>query len=78
MTTTDQQNGNENARETPLSPLALLQTVLAAALGVQSAKNRERDFSRGSVWAFVAVGLFATACFIGTLAVLVSWITSGG
>lgn len=58
-------------------PLALLQSVVAAALGVQSAQNRERDFSNGNVWVFVAAGVLATALFIGTVVTVVSFVTQG-
>jgi hypothetical protein len=52
-----------------------LQSVVAAALGVQSAQNRERDFSNGNVWVFVAAGVLATALFIGTVVTVVSLVT---
>jgi len=60
-----------------LSLLALLQSVFAAALGVQSAQNRERDFSNGNFWVFVAAGMLATALFIGTVVTVVSLVTRG-
>ena len=60
-----------------VSSLALLQSVVAAALGVQSAQNRERDFSNGNVWVFVAAGVLATALFIGTVVTVVSLVTQG-
>ena len=60
-----------------LSLLALLQSVFAAALGVQSAQNRERDFSNGNFWVFVAAGVLATAIFIGTVVTVVSLVTRG-
>lgn len=39
-------------------------SVLAAGFGVQSGKNRERDFQHGSGAVFAAVGLVATVLFI--------------
>ena len=48
-------------------PPALLQTVgsvLAAFFGVQSSKNRERDFKHGRAGVFIAVGLIMTLLFI--------------
>ena len=38
--------------------------ILAAAIGVQSNKNRERDFTHGSARQFIVVGLIATLLFI--------------
>ena len=60
-----------------LSLFALLQSIFAAALGVQSAQNRERDFSNGNFWVFVAAGMLATALFIGTVVTVVSLVTRG-
>ncbi len=42
-------------------------SVLAAAIGVQSAKNRERDFTRGNPLVFVTAGLIFTVVFVLTL-----------
>jgi len=51
-------------------------SVLAAGFGVQSQRNRERDFARGSATQFVVVGLIATVLFVTTLALLVKFIIS--
>ena len=51
----------------PQDPPTLWQTlasVLASFLGVQSSKNRERDFKHGKPLHFIAVGLGATAVFV--------------
>jgi hypothetical protein len=45
----------------------MLQSVLAAAFGVQSGKNRARDFSHGKPSHFVALGLLFTLCFVLTV-----------
>jgi len=48
-------------------PPTLWQTVTsvgAAFFGVQSSKNRERDFKHGKAAHFIVVGLVATAVFI--------------
>jgi hypothetical protein len=42
-------------------------SVLAAALGVQSSKNRERDFTKGNPLVFIAAGLIFTILFVLTL-----------
>ena len=44
--------------------MQVIASVLAAAFGVQSAKNRERDFQYGNAATFVGVGLFATVLFV--------------
>ena len=44
--------------------------VAAAFFGVQSSKNRQRDFTHGKAAHFIAVGVIATALFV--LAVIVA------
>jgi hypothetical protein len=54
----------------PPRKLSFLQTVasvLASFFGVQSRKNRERDFTQGDPLAFIAVGIGATALFVLTM-----------
>lgn len=48
----------------PLTLWEMLQSVLAAALGVQSGKNRSRDFSRGKPSHFIILGLLFTLVFV--------------
>jgi len=54
----------DNPSEEPLRFSQLLQSVLAAAFGVQSGKNRSRDFSRGKPSQFIAIGLLFTVFFV--------------
>ncbi len=49
-----------NALEVALS-------VIAAALGVQSSKNRERDFTYGKPIVFIFAGFIFTALFVLTI-----------
>ncbi|TLX60041.1 hypothetical protein DN824_05900 [Stutzerimonas nosocomialis] len=53
----------EESDEKPLTFGEMLSSVLAAALGVQSGKNRARDFSRGKPVHFILLGLGFTAVF---------------
>ncbi|NQX88882.1 MAG: DUF2970 domain-containing protein [Halioglobus sp.] len=46
-------------------------SVLAAGLGVQSSKNRERDFKQGRVGAFIITGILFSLLLIGVLTLLV-------
>lgn len=39
-------------------------STLAAFLGVQSTKNRERDFKHGNIYVYIVSGLIFTAVFI--------------
>jgi len=55
---------NNEQQEPPLRFTELLQSVLAAAFGVQSGKNRSRDFSRGKPSQFIVIGIIFTAVFV--------------
>lgn len=39
-------------------------SVIQASFGVQSAKNKERDFSQGKLLPFIAAALIFTVCFV--------------
>lgn len=39
-------------------------SVLSAFIGVQSNKNRERDFQRGKPWQYIVTGIILTAVFV--------------
>ena len=45
----------------------MLQSVVAAAFGVQSGKNRARDFTHGKPSHFIFLGILFTAIFALTL-----------
>ncbi|ERI52134.1 DUF2970 domain-containing protein [Pseudomonas sp. AOB-7] len=65
---------NEPDKPPPPPPLTfweMLQSVLAAAFGVQSGKNRSRDFSRGKPSHFILLGLLFTGLFVLVLLALV-------
>lgn len=47
-------------------------SVLAAGFGVQSKKNRERDFQHGKPIVFIVTGLVFTVLFIATVVVVVN------
>ncbi|SEE16505.1 DUF2970 domain-containing protein [Pseudomonas anguilliseptica] len=48
----------------PLTLWEMLQSVLSAAIGVQSGKNRSRDFSRGKPSHFIILGALFTVVFV--------------
>jgi hypothetical protein len=50
-----------------INPLAVIGSVFAAGLGVQSSKNRERDFKQGNFKTFVIAGIVFTLLFIGVV-----------
>lgn len=55
---------DDKNHDQPLSFREMLQSVLAAAFGVQSGKNRTRDFSRGKPSHFIILGVLFTAIFV--------------
>ena len=55
---------------------SLIKSILAAAIGVQSNKNRERDFQQGSPLAFIVGGFVFTFLFIATVATVVGLVLS--
>ncbi|MBK8536335.1 MAG: DUF2970 domain-containing protein [Candidatus Competibacteraceae bacterium] len=57
-------------------PPSLMQIILSvlAFFGVQSERNRERDFGRGKAIHYIAVGLVMTLVLIVALVGLVKWV----
>ncbi|MFT4872788.1 DUF2970 domain-containing protein [Congregibacter sp.] len=72
----DEANAGEEKKSAPLNPLQVISSVFAAGLGVQSSKNRERDFKQGRIGTFIFTGLLFTALFIGTVYTVVSLVLS--
>ncbi len=63
--------GNEKSS---LNPLQVMSSVFAAGLGVQSSKNRERDFKQGNFKVFVITGIIFTLVFMGTVFAIVQMV----
>ena len=64
----------EPAEPQPKQPgfFAIVLSTLAAAIGVQSSKNRERDFSQSGPLPFIAAGIIFTVLFILTVITVVN------
>lgn len=60
-----------------LNPLQVVSSVFAAGLGVQSSKNRERDFKQGKPGVFIAAGIVFTLLFIGAVFTVVQLVLKG-
>lgn len=60
------------AEEQSLSFMQIAGSAVAAAFGVQSSRNRQRDFSRGKVSHFVVAGVVFTAAFVLIMIVVVN------
>jgi len=59
---------------TGTTPLQVVQSVGAAMIGVQSSKNRKRDFQTGKPLHFLIGGLIGTLVFILTIWLLVQYV----
>lgn len=70
------QPGSEEEKK-KLGPLQILSSVFAAGLGVQSSKNRERDFKQGRLGVFIAAGIVFTLLFIGAVVTIVQLVLKG-
>jgi len=57
--------------------LKVMQSILAGALGVQSDKRREEDFSSHSPWPYIIAGILFTVGFVITLVVVVKLVLAG-
>ncbi|MEP4147806.1 MAG: DUF2970 domain-containing protein [Halioglobus sp.] len=68
---------DKDTDEKSLNPLQVISSVFAAGLGVQSSKNRERDFKQGRAGVFVAAGIIFTLGFIGVMIVIVQLVLKG-
>lgn len=66
----------ESGRRPGLSILQVVQSVLAASFGVQSARNQQRDFTRGSARTFIIAGVIGTVLFILTVYTVVTLVLS--
>jgi hypothetical protein len=65
QTTASDQEEQSGSERSGMSPRHVIGSVFAAGLGVQSSKNRKRDFNEGSAGTFIAAGLIFTVLFIG-------------
>jgi len=63
------QNNNDDNTPTLKQTMA---SVGSAMIGIQSNKNRQRDFSRGKFSHFIIAGVFGVILFISALILVVS------
>ncbi len=76
MQTQDRQPAPEPAEKTTqsLSFLQMVSSILASFFGVQSGKNRERDFALGKARPFILVGILMTIVWYGTISLIVHFV----
>ena len=68
----DRGDGGTDEAPSELSFWSIVLSTLAAAIGVQSRANKERDFASGRVMPFIVAGVIFTVLFVATLALVVS------
>ena len=68
---------HDDEKKESLNPIQVISSVFAAGLGVQSSRNRERDFKQGRAGVFIAAGLIFTLMFIGVMVVIVQLVLKG-
>ncbi len=73
-TVTPDDPDGDSKDDKPLTLLQMLGSVLAAAVGVQSSRNRERDFERGKPLHFIILGVLFTVAFVGAVVAVVSFV----
>lgn len=56
---------------------AVVQSVLAAGIGVQSRANKERDFKHGRPIHFIVGGLIGTLLFVACVVLFVQYLIPG-
>jgi hypothetical protein len=71
------QNDSDKQNDDKLNPVQVVSSVFAAGLGVQSSKNRERDFKQGRAGIFIAAGLIFTVIFVGAVYGVVQLVLKG-
>jgi hypothetical protein len=59
-----------------LSLWSIVSSTLAAAIGVQHSKNRQRDFKAGKMLPFIIAGVVFTLVFIGSVFTVVQLVLS--
>lgn len=64
-------NGKDDDKPQRPGFFQIVLSTLAAAFGVQSSKNRERDFKGGSIVPYVLAGVIFTVAFVVVVVLVV-------
>ena len=67
---------DKNQDNEKVSLLNVVQSTLAAAIGVQSEKNRQRDFKHGKPIVYIISGLIFVVVFISAIIAIVQLVLS--
>lgn len=73
----DRQDDEQEDSAPKLPFWRMVLSVIQAAFGVQSEKNKRRDFTQGSIAGFIAAAIIFTVVFVLVLMVIVRLVLSG-
>lgn len=78
MSSSRPQHSDEQRDNGPAKPnlLQTISSILAALFGVQSAKNRERDFTKGDAGNFIGVYVVLVVVFVVAMMLVVRAVLS--
>ncbi|MFK7912366.1 MAG: DUF2970 domain-containing protein [Pseudomonadales bacterium] len=71
-------NHSKADKSSPLSVFEIMGSTFAAAIGVQSSRNRKRDFERGNALHFILAGVLFTIVFVAAVMTCVQWVIGSG
>lgn len=75
MNTSNESNNASQLESAPsLTFFQMVGSILASFFGVQSAKNRDRDFAHGKARAFILVGILMTVVWYGCIWLVVHFV----
>ena len=63
---------SDNNNKESVTLFQVISSVVAAMFGVQSDKNRQRDFKKGKLWQYIVGGLLFAGVFIAILVTIVN------
>jgi len=73
----DDSENQDQPNDNRLSLLHIITSVLAAAIGVQSKKNQQKDFTnKQSIYIYIAAGIIFTTTFVFTVIYVVKTVLS--
>lgn len=72
MQTPQQEDDSTKAPVKRPGILSVLQSVFAAIFGIQSDKNREKDFEKGDASQFIVVGIVVVVIIMLTMVMIVN------
>lgn len=67
----------DESEHRPVSAWQVVASSLAAAFGVQSSRNRQRDFTHGKAVHFIIAGIVITVLFVLLMVIVVNLVMSG-